>query len=579
VSEDIETPSTTSDETWSNGASENGSDNRTPAVSDAYFDLEAAELGTPDGVQLPPEPAPFETSSSASLELSELDAIEGAALLEEDLQIEFPDPSIPLPDSTESSNNGSTAAIAEPTADVLTAEDAYAFAPASVEPPSEPPLPPETADGPQGRRRDPNEMEFWDHLDELRERIFKILLFAVLGMSACWAFRTQVLNVLQAPLMVQQRFLIVGPPNDPAGVKNATSVADALRRIEREHHLFVTYADDEKTHNKERYLWQAAGVNPQREKPAMESTPHLPPLPDISTSPRRPGSPADEVASLRKQMRQLQNFVRQLHQFLVDSQTQKKPTRPWYRERWGEAEQVLRYASENKAYTLTDDFNFSLQRKKVELVALYSGDPALGGEKSLMLKPFSPSLFGWFLINVEVSLLAGLIVAAPFILYQIWAFVVPALTLTEKRYAIRVIPFSILLFAAGVVFGFYALPVAVKFLVSFTPQHAERLLDFKLYFGFLLKICLGLGLCFQLPLVMLFLAAIGLVSPSFLTSHWRHAVVLMFVIAAIITPTWDPVNMSIVASPLIVLYFLSILLVKWQVRKKQKVEEASERME
>jgi sec-independent protein translocase protein TatC len=274
---------------------------------------------------------------------------------------------------------------------------------------------------------------------------------------------------------------------------------------------------------------------------------------------------------LRQRLERLEDLIQQL---IAVVQTQ-KPPKPWYEERWEDADKVLRYANDHKAYTLIDEMSYNLQRKKIKLEALYASDPVLLGERDIILKPYSPSLFGWFLINVEVSLLAGLIVAAPFILYQIWAFVVPALTPTEKRYALKVIPFSILLFAGGVIFGFYALPVAVKFLVSFVPDQAERLLDFKLYFGFLLKICLGLGLCFQLPLVMLFLAAIGLVSPSFLTSHWRHAIVVMFVIAAVITPTWDPVNMSIVAAPLVALYFLSIVLVQWMVRKREREAEAA----
>lgn len=573
MSEDINTTPTATDEISPDIVSGNGNAN-----NNQYLDLEAAELGAPDDESLPSDDDV--TATTTAIELSELDAIESDALLDEDLQIEFPDTTAAEPPESTISDlpveeriGAEDFVTTEPTSELAPlAQEAYlAPAPAVESPPPEPPAPPPTEGGRRRPRRHPDEMEFWDHLDELRSRIFKMLLFAVLGMGACWAFREQVLDVLQAPLTVQKKYIIVGPSNDPAGVRKATSAADAFKRIANGRHLFVSArTDDAKMREKEMQLWTKIGVTPQREKPSDPGSIRLPPLPKRSAS-SKPPNPSEEIAVMRQRMEQLEDLIKQLIA-LIQPQ---KPPKPWYEERWEDADKVLRYANDHKAYTLIDDFSFSLQHKKVALKVLYAGDPILLGEKDLLLKPYNPMLFGWFLINVEVSLLAGLIVAAPFILYQIWAFVVPALTPTEKRYALKVIPFSILLFAAGVAFGFYALPVAVKFLVSFVPDQAERLLDFKLYFGFLLKICLGLGLCFQLPLVMLFLAAIGLVSPSFLTSHWRHAIVVMFVIAAVITPTWDPVNMSIVAAPLVALYFISIVLVKWMVRKREREAEAA----
>lgn len=574
MSEDINTTPTT-DEVSPDVVRGNGNANNQP------LDLEAAELGAPDD-ESPPNDDDT-TATATAMELSELDAIESDALLDEELQIEFPDTTIAETSASTTSDlpveeriGAGDFVTAEPPSELapLAQETYLAPAPAVASPPSEPPAPPPTAGGRRRRRprRDPNEMEFWDHLEELRERIFKVLLFATLGMAVCWTWRGKVLDILQAPLTVQKKYVIVGPSNDPAGVRKATSAADAFQRIANGRHLFVSArTNDDKMQQKEMCLWTQAKVTPQREGPSESPPLRLPSLPRSPSSSGQPRSPAEEIADLRQQINQLKNLFQQL---LVSLQAQKPPT-PWYEERYEDADKVLRYANNHKAYMLVDELSYNLQRKKIKLQVLYDSDPILLGEKDIILKPYSPSLFGWFLINVEVSLLAGLIVAAPFILYQIWAFVVPALTPTEKRYALRVIPFSILLFVAGVAFGFYALPVAVKFLVSFVPDQAERLLDFKLYFGFLLKICLGLGLCFQLPLVMLFLAAIGLVSPSFLTSHWRHAVVVMFTIAAVITPTWDPVNMGIVAAPLVALYFLSIVLVKWMVRKREREAEAT----
>ncbi len=576
MSEDINTTPTTTDEIPPDVVSGNGNAN-----NNQYLDLEAAELGAPDD-----EPLPSDDDAAATvtaIELSELDAIESDALLDEDLQIEFPDTTAgETPESTISDLPVEERIGAEdfiptaPTSELAPlAQEAYlAPTPVVESPPPEPPEPPQATDGGGRRRprRHPDEMEFWDHLEELRERIFKMLLFAILGMTVCWAWRSRVLDILQAPLTIQKKYVIVGPSNDPAGVRKATSAADAFKRIANGRHFFVSArAGDDKMQQKQMQLWTKIGVTPQREKPSDPGSIRLPPPPKRSASSSKPTKPSEEIAIVRQRMEQLEDLIKQLIT-LVQAQ---KPPKPWYEERWEDADKVLRYANDHKAYTLVDELSYNLQRKKIKLEALYASDPVLLGERDIILKPYSPSLFGWFLINVEVSLLAGLIVAAPFILYQIWAFVVPALTPTEKRYALKVIPFSILLFAAGVAFGFYALPVAVKFLVGFVPDQAERLLDFKLYFGFLLKICLGLGLCFQLPLVMLFLAAIGLVSPSFLTSHWRHAVVVMFVLSALITPTWDPVNMSIVAAPLVALYFISIVLVKWMGHKREREAETT----
>jgi acyl carrier protein len=195
VSEDINTPSTTPTETSPEVASGNGNAGNDSSVSSAYLDLETAELGTPENLPLPPNEDTTETSS-VRLELSELDAVEGAALLDEDLAIEFPDTaalplewteSIASPQEqieTEGSDAKSLATL--PTSEAaFTDVDA---APAVEEPPAEPPAPPSTGRGRRPRKH-PDEMEFWDHLEELRSRIFKMLAFALLGMVACCKLR------------------------------------------------------------------------------------------------------------------------------------------------------------------------------------------------------------------------------------------------------------------------------------------------------------------------------------------------------------------------------------------------------
>jgi sec-independent protein translocase protein TatC len=164
-----------------------------------------------------------------------------------------------------------------------------------------------------------------------------------------------------------------------------------------------------------------------------------------------------------------------------------------------------------------------------------------------------------FILYFKVTGLAAVFLASPFILYQLWQFVAPGLYRKEKVYAIPFILSASFFFIAGGAFGYYvAFPSAVSFLLEMGKQF-EPVITIERYFGFLITVILGLGLMFELPIVVLLLAAMGIVTPRFLVRQWRVAIILIFLVAAVVTPTPDVANLLIFAAPACVLYFLGVL--------------------
>lgn len=169
-----------------------------------------------------------------------------------------------------------------------------------------------------------------------------------------------------------------------------------------------------------------------------------------------------------------------------------------------------------------------------------------------------------FFLRLKLSFVVGLIFSAPYVTYQIWAFVAPGLMRSERRVVRMFIPFSGALFVTGVVLGYLFLPAAIGWFLSYLADYGSAtLLQNPLSYVLLaVKILLAFGLCFQLPIVLIILAKLGLVSSKRLLTYWRHAIVVIFTIAAIVTPTNDPLSLMVMALPMVFLYFLSIGLVK-----------------
>jgi sec-independent protein translocase protein TatC len=172
-----------------------------------------------------------------------------------------------------------------------------------------------------------------------------------------------------------------------------------------------------------------------------------------------------------------------------------------------------------------------------------------------------------FLVKVKVAFLFGFAVSMPWILYQIYAFVDPALTETERR---RTIPLSLLagvLFAIGIVFGYLViLPVSLRWLLAQAGTQFNVLITANAYISFVLFFLLIVGATFETPLVILTLALLGVVSPQTLRKEWRIAYMIIAGIAVFGTPDWSPVTMLLVAVPMVMLYEFSIVLCRIFIR-------------
>ncbi len=163
-----------------------------------------------------------------------------------------------------------------------------------------------------------------------------------------------------------------------------------------------------------------------------------------------------------------------------------------------------------------------------------------------------------FFLYMKVAFFAGLFLASPFILWQLWLFISPGLYKREKRFALPFIIFSTLSFVAGGYFGYRTLlPMAARFFVNM-GEGFQPVITVDDYFSFASKLILGMGLVFETPILILFLSLIGIVTPAFLIQKFKYAVVLSFIFAAIITPTPDIVTQSALAVPMILLYLLGI---------------------
>jgi sec-independent protein translocase protein TatC len=181
-----------------------------------------------------------------------------------------------------------------------------------------------------------------------------------------------------------------------------------------------------------------------------------------------------------------------------------------------------------------------------------------------------------FNVFLKVALIAGIFLASPFILYQVWAFIAPGLYRNEKRYVLPFMFSTVGLFVGGGLFGYYMVyPAALTFLIEFSKQ-LKPMITITEYLDLFMTIILGLGIVFEMPILVFFLALFGVVSAGWMWRNLRYSILIIFIIAAIITPTTDIMNMCIFAAPMIVLYLVSIgvaYVVHPKQRNRKKVQE------
>jgi len=187
------------------------------------------------------------------------------------------------------------------------------------------------------------------------------------------------------------------------------------------------------------------------------------------------------------------------------------------------------------------------------------------GLKAQVLTPY-----GIMLIYMQTVLFAGLIISMPYVLYQLWLFIAPGLLPKERKYASWIVFFTSLCFLSGIVFAYYVLvPTALTFFSEFGTDTFQLNVSVDNYISFLLSLILGSGVVFELPMISYFLSKIGILSPAFMRKYRRHAIVVILIISAVVTPTPDVVTQSLLAAPMIILYEVSIFISKYAQRKKE----------
>ena len=176
-----------------------------------------------------------------------------------------------------------------------------------------------------------------------------------------------------------------------------------------------------------------------------------------------------------------------------------------------------------------------------------------------------------FAVYLRIGLTGGIALSLPILIYQMIAFVSPGLTSREKKMMIFVLPASLILFAIGGAFAWFIMtPAAIEFLSQFMSNIFVVNWTSRAFVRFVLSITFWIGIAFEMPLILMFLAWLGMVTPMSLLRGWRIAVVIIAVVSALITPTVDPFNMILVMAPLICLYLLSVLLSVFPFRARQR---------
>jgi len=178
---------------------------------------------------------------------------------------------------------------------------------------------------------------------------------------------------------------------------------------------------------------------------------------------------------------------------------------------------------------------------------------------------------GQFTNHIFISVMAGFIIAFPYVFWEIWRFIKPALYTKESKHAKGVVFFSSILFIAGILFGYYVIaPLAVNFLGSYqVSEIVANQINLGSYISTVASISLACGLVFELPILTYFLTKVGLLTPQFMKTYRKHALVIILILAAVITPP-DVISQVLVALPLLLLYEVSILVSKIVIKKQQE---------
>jgi len=197
----------------------------------------------------------------------------------------------------------------------------------------------------------------------------------------------------------------------------------------------------------------------------------------------------------------------------------------------------------------------------IEIVLL---KPARDANASLQnLRPF-----GQLFLYVQVAIVVGIVASLPNIFYQLWKFIAPALKKKERKYILWIVFFSTFCFLAGIAFAYFVmLPLTMKFAAQFGTAEISNEFAIDEYMSIIISVMLAAGVVFELPMISFFLSKLGILTPKFMRKYRRHAIVIILVLSAFLTPGADPVSQIILAVPLVLLYEISIFISKISSKK------------
>ena len=190
------------------------------------------------------------------------------------------------------------------------------------------------------------------------------------------------------------------------------------------------------------------------------------------------------------------------------------------------------------------------------------------GEKMIFTSP-TEVIFTY----IKIALIVGLLISSPYVFLQVWKFIAPGLYQNEKKYVIPFVVCSTVLFVGGTAFGYLmVLPLGFKVLIGMAPDNVDAAIKVNEYFSIATKMLLGIGLGFEMPIIIFFLTKIGVLNIAFLKKNRKYAILLAFIAAAIFTPP-DPVTQCIMAGPMIILFEIGIFFAGFAEKKKKEKEE------
>ncbi|MFH2003323.1 MAG: twin-arginine translocase subunit TatC [Bacteroidota bacterium] len=189
------------------------------------------------------------------------------------------------------------------------------------------------------------------------------------------------------------------------------------------------------------------------------------------------------------------------------------------------------------------------------------------GGPQITLQNLKP--FGQVLLYMEIGIIGGIIVSLPNLFFQFWKFIAPGLLPRERKYISRIVAFSTICFLIGIAFAYFVmLPTALKFFAAFGSPQIENNIAITEYMSFVVSLMLGAGVVFELPMVSWFLSKLGILTPAFMRKYRRHAIIIILILAAILTPGTDPISQILLAIPLMLLYEISIWIAKVAAKPK-----------